>query len=106
MVLPFSLFTWTTFTVTTADPAVFTATNHGLHEDDEIILETSDTLPTGLTEYTATYYVSARGMTSSTFQVSASKGGDPVATTADGSGTHKFLRRNPGRLNPLIEDNR
>lgn len=86
----------TTFTVTVASPAVFTATEHLLYEDDEVELESSGSLPTGLTKSTATlrqkYYVIRNGITPNTFQLSASCRGDAITTTGTQSGTHTFLK--------------
>lgn len=91
--------------ISSADPAVFTLTDHGLVEGDKIRLETTGTLPTGLSLLTD-YYVVYNGITTSTFQVSARPGGTPIATTAAGSGTHSYIRRNKARLAPKFEDNR
>lgn len=102
-----SLFTWTEFTVTIADPAVFTATGHGLHEDDELILDTTDSLPTGLTAKTVTYYVIPIGFTADTFRLSTTKGSTTgLVTTGTQAGTHTFLKRNVARIRPLVEDNK
>lgn len=86
----------TTFTVTIAEPAVFTATEHGLYEDDEIELETTGTLPTGLTasdnDSRDKYWVIRNGITEDTFQLSTSLRGDAITTTGTQSGTHKFIK--------------
>ena len=65
----FSKYNFTTFTVTVASPAVFTSTAHELYTDDTVVLETTDTLPTGLAVKT-TYYVVYNGITANTFQLS------------------------------------
>jgi len=96
---------WITFTVTVADPAVFTSAVHELAPDDTIWLETTGALPTGLSEDT-TYYVVRNGITADTFQVSASQGGDPVITTGTQSGVHTWIKTNRARLSPTYEDNR
>ncbi len=98
-------FSWTTFTVTTADPAVFTATAHNLVEDDEILVTATTTLPTGLAEDTL-YYVVYEGMTDDAFEVSSSKGGTPLAVTVAGAGTYSFLKRNSPRLIPIFKNNK
>ena len=100
----FSKFTFITFTVTTATPAVFTSTAHELAEGDKIRLETTGTLPTGLSLLTD-YWVVYNGMTADTFQVATSKGGSPLATTADGSGAHTWIKRNVARLTPSSDNN-
>jgi len=101
----FSKHVFTTFTVTIADPAVFTSTAHELYEDDTLILETTGALPTGLSVDT-TYYVVLNGITSNTFQLATSKGGDPIVTTGTQSGTHSYIKTNRAKLNPKIEDTR
>jgi len=94
----------TTFTVTVATPAVFTATEHELYENDEVELETTGTLPTGLTASTynsrAKYWVVRRGITADTFQLSESKGGDSVVTTGTQSGAHTFIKLGSERMIP------
>lgn len=91
-----------TFTVTIADPAVFTLTEHGLYEDDEVELETSGALPTGLTasdkDSRETYWVIRNGITENTFQLSTSFRGDSIVTTGTQSGTHKIIKLNGDRM--------
>ena len=100
-------------TISNASPAVFTCTDHGLYPGDVIILNTTDTLPTGLTASTGNttkkYYVVRNGLTTSTFQVSASEDNDnyagtPVNTSSAGSGTHSFLKIDRASLKPYQED--
>lgn len=92
----------TTFTVTIAAPAVFSVTEHGLYEDDEIELETTGALPTGLTKSTATsrttYYVLRNGITANTFQLSTDFRGDAITTTGTQSGVHTFLKIGGDRM--------
>lgn len=92
-------------TISSADPAVFTLTDHGLIEGDIIRLETTGALPTGLNLLTD-YYVVYNGIGTGVFQVSTSKDGTPIATTAAGSGTHSYIRRNKAGLSPEQENNR
>lgn len=93
------------FTVTIASPAVFTSVVHELYTDDEIILETTGALPTGLTVNT-TYYVVYNGIAADTFQVSTGKGGTPIITTGSQSGVHSWLKTNRPRLSVTQEDNK
>lgn len=74
--------------VTAATPAVFTKTGHGFIAGS-LIRFGADTIPTGLTAGTS-YYVSATGLTTDTFQVSASIGGSSVATSSTGSGLYIY----------------
>jgi len=93
-----------TFTVTVADPAVFTSAAHELYVDDTVWLETTGALPTGLSVDT-TYYVVRDSITADTFKLSATQGGDPIVTTGTQSGTHSFIKTNRARLQPAYEDN-
>ena len=89
--------------ISAADPAVFTLVDHGLVPGDRIRLETTGDLPTGLAVKTD-YYVVYNGLTTSTFQVSDSNEGTPLATTVAGSGTHSYIRMNRARLAPRYEN--
>ena len=101
----FSKNNFTVATISIASPAVITSVAHELYTDDEIILETTGALPTGLVVDTK-YYVVYNGITADTFEISASKGGTPINTTGTQSGVHSFLKVNRARLSPNIEDNR
>lgn len=76
-----------TVTVTIASPAVFTLTNHGLIAGDIVYLETTNSLPTGLSA-DVPYYVIASGLTTNTFELSATRGGTAINTSGTQSGTH------------------
>ena len=94
-----SRYTYTTFTVTIASPAVFTATGHGLSSGDGILLVTDGALPTGLTTDTTIYYVDK--IDADTFKVSTTPsdvGSTNVNTSGSQSGTHQFVKvsRAPG----------
>lgn len=103
--MKFSRFNFITFTVTVADPAVFTSAIHELCEGDTIWLETTGALPTGLAVDT-TYYVVRNGITANTFQVSTTRNGEPVVTTGTQSGTHSWIKTNNAVLKPVIENAR
>lgn len=79
------------FTVTIANPAVFTLANHGLIAGQIIKFLTTGALPTGVVAGQQ-YYVLSSGLTSSAFQVSATSGGSAVATTGTQSGVHTINR--------------
>lgn len=76
-----------TFTVTIATPAVFSLTNHGLVAGDQVYFTTTGALPTGLSANTI-YFVISAGLTSSAFEVSATRGGSAINTTGSQSGVH------------------
>lgn len=79
-----------TVTVTIASPAVFTLTNHGLIAGDTVYLETTGSLPTGLSPDTP-YYVLAAGLTTNTFELSATRDGSAINTSGSQSGTHTLF---------------
>lgn len=103
--MKFSKFNFITFTVTIADPAVFTSATHELSPGDTVWLETTGTLPTGLSVDT-TYYVIINGITADSFQLSESYGGDPIVTTGTQSGSHTWIKTNRASLHPKYENNR
>ena len=77
------------FTVTIDNPAVFTNNDHGLSDNDRIILSTTGALPTGL-ETNKVYYVNK--ITNNTFSVSEEPDGTEVTTSGSQSGTHSYTR--------------
>ena len=110
---------WTTFTVTIASPAIFSATAHNLVEGDIIIFETTGALPTGLSVDTSgiEYVVLANKMTADAFTVASTAtsasgvtGGSgvltPLNTSGTQSGSHSFLKRNEPRLVPRWQNNK
>jgi len=104
--MTFSRFYFTDLTsISNADPAVFTLTDHELQVGDKIRLETTGTLPAPLLVKTD-YFVVYNGIKTNLFQVSTTDGGEPLATTSAGSGTHSFIKRNRAALAPRPENNR
>jgi hypothetical protein len=79
-----------TFTVTVASPGVFTLTAHGLSVGDQVILETTGALPTGL-EANVVYWVQSVA-DADTFELAATSGGDAIDTSGSQSGTHSLYR--------------
>jgi hypothetical protein len=77
-------------TVTLASPAVFTLNNHGFVAGMQVRLKTTGALPTGLAQ--TRYYVLATGLTTNTFQLSATLGGAAIATSGTQSGVHSVGR--------------
>lgn len=82
-------FTSQAFTVTIANPAVFTKTAHGFTANERIRLSTTGALPAGLSTL-IDYYVN--NLTADTFSLSTTLGGTPVATSGAQSGTHSYMR--------------
>jgi hypothetical protein len=77
----------TTITMTIASPAVVTWAAHGFIAGDTIQFTTTGAFPTGVSAST-TYFVSATGLTTNTFQISATLGGTSINTSGSQSGTH------------------
>lgn len=75
-----------TVTISIASPAVITWTSHGLSAGSVVTFTTTVALPTGLTAGTP-YYVISTGLTSGSFQVSATAFGTAVNTSGTQSGT-------------------
>lgn len=71
---------------------LFTVTDHGLVDDDQIELTTTGTLPAGLSTGTTYYVISA---TANTFQLSATQAGAAIDITDAGTGTHGLFRDAP-----------
>ena len=81
-----------TFTVTIASPAVFTLTGHGFRADQKVRMGTTGALPTGLSgTWSTQYYVISTGLTTDTFQLSASQGGAAINTSGGQSGVHSLI---------------
>jgi hypothetical protein len=73
-------------TISIATPGVITQANSYV-AGQPVRLKTTGALPTGLATG-GVYYVSATGLTTSSFQVSATAGGASINTTGTQSGTH------------------
>lgn len=86
------------FTVTIANPAVFTSVAHGLVLGDKISLTSTGGFPSGLAVNTD-YYVISAGLTADNFEVSTSRGGSAVVTTGSQSGVHTLHITNFGKGN-------
>lgn len=76
-----------TATVSIATPAVVTLAGHGFLAGTPIVFSTTGALPTGITAGT-TYYVIAAGLTTDTFEISATPGGAAINTSGTQSGVH------------------
>lgn len=83
-------------TITIATPGVVTWTNHGLLAGSPVKFSTTGTLPTGLVAGTI-YYVSAAGLTTNAFSVSATPGGAAIATTGTATGVQTASATPAGR---------
>lgn len=62
-----------------------TANDHGLSDDDLVVLESTVTLPAGLYPETVYYVVDSD---QNTFKLALSQGGTPVSITSNGTGNH------------------
>jgi len=72
-------------TISIANPGVVTFNSHGFLGNEAIILQTSGTLPSGLSVNTI-YYVNY--IDANTFHLASSPGGGNITTTGSQSGTH------------------
>ncbi len=79
-------------TISIASPAVVTFNGHGFVAGQPVTFTSTGSLPTGITAGT-TYYVLASGLTANTFQISATAGGTPIATSGTQSGTQTVYSR-------------
>ena len=80
-----------TTTMTIATPCVVTYTSHNLVAGDTIYFETTGALPTGLVINT-NYFVISAGLTTNTFQISATRGGTAINTTWGQSWIHTLYK--------------
>lgn len=76
--------TGTDFTAVAATD-VITATGHGLSDGDRVFVDSTGTLPAGLSAHTLYYVISS---TTNTLKLSLTSGGSAVDITDTGSGTH------------------
>ncbi len=77
-------------TMTVANPAVVTATAHGMTVNQPFRFATTGALPTGVTAGTV-YYVLSTSLTVNTFKFAATAGGAGIITTGTQSGTHTII---------------
>lgn len=81
-------------TISLANPAVITLANHGLSAGDQVKFTTTGALPSHIVAGTR-YFVLASGLTTNTFEISATDGGSAIDTSADTqSGTHSVFNVN------------
>lgn len=74
-----------------ASPGVVTLASHGLTAGDSIVFTTTGTLPAPINSG-QTYYVLSAGLTTNTFEFSATIGGIPIVTIGTQTGTHTLTR--------------
>jgi hypothetical protein len=79
-------------TIPVGSPATIGFPAHGLQPNDPIYFTSTGTLPAPLVANT-TYYVIADNLATDTFEVSATPGGAPIATTSAGTGTYYINSR-------------
>ena len=72
-------------TISIASPAVIIATGHGLTNGKRVQITTSGALPSGIFANTTYFVVNA---VTDAFNISATQGGAPIATTGGQSGSH------------------
>lgn len=79
-----------TVAMTIASPAVVTLANHNLAAGQQVSFFTTGALPTGIIAATP-YYVIATGLTTNTFEVSATRGGSAINTSGSQSGVQTMV---------------
>lgn len=79
-----------TCTINVNNPVTITRAGHQLEPGYLISFITTDTLPTGLIPGER-YFILSDNLTDNTFQISLTKNGTPVGTTAPGVGTHSYI---------------
>lgn len=90
-----------TCTISNASPGVVTKTGHGLSANDQVVFNSTGSLPTGLT-IGQTYFVKTV-LSADTFTVSVTQGGSAINTSSAGSGTHSVATGNNSN-NGLTQD--
>jgi hypothetical protein len=88
-------------TISVASPAVVTLNSHGLSANQGVVFGGGGTIPTGITAGT-TYYVSATGLATNTFQISATIGGSSIDTTGSFAAPVTVLPSYPGAFAAVI----
>jgi len=81
--------------ISIANPAVISATGHGLSVGDNVRFTSNGSLPTGLVAGTV-YHVISAGFSADAFEVSETHGGAAVITSGTQSGTHTCWVWSPG----------
>jgi hypothetical protein len=87
-----------TVTITIASPAVITWTAHGFTVGQQVVFTTTLTLPIGITSGT-TYYVSATGLATDTFQISTTLANAQAGTSINTSGTQSGTQTGNAAVN-------
>lgn len=82
-----------TCTISIATPGVVTFNSHGLVAGATVQFSTTGALPTGITA-NIDYFVIASGLTTNTFQISATLGGSAINTSGTQSGVHTLYKTN------------
>lgn len=90
-----------TVTITNASPAVITSTTLLPSVGYVVRFYTTGTLPTGISPDTD-YYILADGLTNTTFRISSTHGGAPIATSSAGSGTHTMTFQKIGNVTVTV----
>jgi hypothetical protein len=88
-------------TISVASPAVVTLNSHDLYANQGVVFGGGGTIPTGITAGN-TYYVSATGLATNTFQISATIGGASIDTTGSFAAPVTVLPSYPGAFAAVI----
>ena len=80
--------------ITLANPAVVTEASHGHSAGDKIIFFSTGSLPSSITAG-QTYYVLATGLTTNTYEISASSGGSAISTASQSQSGYAAVFKDP-----------
>lgn len=84
--------------ISNASPAVVTwsaANGNNLAVGDQVMFQTTGTLPTGISPNTTYFVISAGFSAGVSFEISATAGGSAINTSGAGSGTHTIFAMKP-----------
>jgi hypothetical protein len=91
-------------TISIANPAVITLSNHGMLRNSRIIITTSGSLPSPIVANTPYYVLDNSSYTTSAFNIATSISGTPISTVG-GTSTGNHYLQHYGLINDTKKDN-
>jgi microcystin-dependent protein len=80
-----------TCTISSSGIVTITLANHGLVAGQQVVFQTTGTLPSPMVANTTIYYVVSSNLTTNSFQIATSLDGIAFSTTTAGSGVHTLF---------------
>jgi microcystin-dependent protein len=80
-----------TCTISSSGIVTITLANHGLVAGQQVVFQTTGTLPSPMVANTTIYYVVSSSLTTNSFQIATSLDGIAFSTTTAGSGVHTLF---------------